>query len=157
MSTATKKSKTKGVKVTLSAEKSEELFHSALCNGIREFPHYGLQLDYKINAYNKAKKSLQEKINKGIVPIGVFVLGDEKPTICREDIWVEILRNDGELKVIDNENGGEYNRSIKLADVHKRVQRSPMRHLWDAITEEGDAVTADVILQQVFFDDVIFG
>lgn len=154
----TKKNKSEGITVLLSKEKSEEFFHSALCNGIQKLGHYGLRFDYKDTDYKKAKKSLQEQIEKGIVPIGMTVFGKEKPTICIEDVWMEILRVGGNLKVIDVENGGDYTRSITLADVHKRVQKTPMNHLIEYINDTGgDAITADVILQTVFFEDIVFG
>ena len=157
MTTAIKKTKLEGVTILLSKEKSEELFHSALCNGIQIFHQYGLELDYKDVEYKKAYKSLEAKINKGEIPIGMIVFSGEKPTICREDAWMEMLRLGYELKVVDNENDGEYNRSIKLADVNNRVQETPLNHLADEINEDGDAITADVILQTVFFQDVVFG
>ncbi len=151
-----KDSKLKGVKITLSNEKSEELFHSALCDGIQILSNYGLEFDYKNVEYNKASKRLEVKINKGEIPTGMIVFKNEKPTICREDVWMEMLRLGFKLKVIDKENDGEYNRSIGLAHVHNRVQETPIRHLSDAINQEGDSITADVIIQTVFFRDVIF-
>lgn len=154
----TTKDKTEGIAVTLSKEKSEEYLHNAFCNGIQELGHYGLQFDYKDADYKKAVKSLEDKIKKGIVPIGMMDFGKgEKPTVCREDVWMEILRVGGKLKVIDVENGGDYTKSITLADVHNRVQKTPFRHLNDMINESDDAITADVILQTVFFEDIIFG
>jgi len=153
----TKINKTDGISVKLSKEKSEEYLHSAFCNGIQELSHYGLQFDYEDSDYEKAKKSLEWKIENGIIPIGMTVYGKEKPTICREDVWMEILRVGGKLKVIDTENDGEYTRSITLSDVHNRVQKTPFNHLNDMINESDDAVTADVIIQTVFFEDIIFG
>jgi hypothetical protein len=153
----TTKDKTEGIAVTLSKEKSEEYLHSAFCNGSQELRHYDLELDYEDADYKKAKKSLEEKIEKGIVPIGMTVFGKEKPTICFEDVLMEILRIGGKLTVTDIGNEGEYTKSITLADVHKRVQKTPFRHLNDMINESDDAITADVILQTVFFEDIIFG
>ena len=45
----------------------------------------------------------------------------------------------------------------KPTDVHERVQNTDTRHLLDAINEKDDADTADVILQSVFYGEVIFG
>ena len=44
-----------------------------------------------------------------------------------------------------------------LNDVHERVALTPIRHLMDAINEDDDAITADCILQSVFFKEVVFG
>ena len=56
--------------------------------------------------------------------------------VCFEDVLMEILRSGGKLTILDEE-GGYYTRSM--------------------IEERDDAITADVILQSVFFKDIIFG
>ena len=61
------------------------------------------------------------------------------------------------LKIIDHECDGEYNALITLENVHSRVQNTPTDHLMDAINENDDACTADVILQTVIYEDIIFG
>ena len=63
----------------------------------------------------------------------------------------------GSLTFVDIECEGEYTRTISLADVHKRVAKTPIDHLMDMIKETDDAVTADVLIQTVFFEDIIFG
>ncbi|MCP3699425.1 MAG: hypothetical protein GY920_12840 [Aliivibrio sp.] len=70
---------------------------------------------------------------------------------------MQILRDGGELKLVDDEYDGEYNKSITLKDIHDKVQQTPIEHLMDAINENDDACTADVILQTVFYGEVIFG
>lgn len=142
MKTVTQKNKPKDIQVLLSKEKSEEFFHDALCNGLREFSAYDLEINCSEADYKKAKASLVKK--------------NPKEAICYEDVYVEILRIGGKLKVVDN-GGCVYNRPITLADVHKRVQETPLRHLMDMINENGDATTADVVLQTVFFQDIVFG
>ena len=52
---------------------------------------------------------------------------------------------------------GEYTRSVSMQQVHERVQRTPARFLLDMVEERDDAETADVIIQTVFFEDIIFG
>lgn len=81
----------------------------------------------------------------------------EKIEICTEDVWMEILRMGEKLIMFDFEGEGDMTRSITLADVHARVQKTPLDHLTDMINETDDATTADVILQTVFFEEVIFG
>jgi len=147
----------KGISVSLSKEKSEKFFHSALCNGLGEISQYGYELDYNDDEYTGAKKTLQEKIKKGEIPIGMSVYSNEKlnsKSICYEDVLVEILRNGGKLGLRGN---GEF-KIITLSSVHKRVQKTDLRHLIEYINETGgDAVTADVILQTVFLNKVIYG
>jgi len=133
------------MKIILTKEESEKHFHNALCNS-GNLPYYGLVLDYDEKDYAKAKKSLLEKQKKG----------EFTETICREDVWVEILRVGGKLTLIDEENGVG-NKSITLKDVHSRVAKTPLSNLMDAINENDDADTADAILQTVFYKEVIFG
>jgi len=128
------------MEVKLTTGEAEEIFHSALCNGASYLSGYGFSLDYPNEKYREAKESL-----------------NGKAWPCREDIWVEILRIGGTLTLIDGENEGHYNSTISLNDVHERVEKSPLKHLMDMINENDDAITADVILQTVFFNDVIFG
>ncbi len=108
---------------------------------------YGLQFVYEDKDYKKAKKTLTAKLKKE----------GKEPGVCMEDVFVEILRNGGKLTFEDVENEGDYTRSITLNDVHERVQKTPIRHLSDMIEENDDATTADVILQTVFYEDIIFG
>ena len=111
------------MKIILTKEEAEQHFHNALCNG-SQIRYYGLHLDYSDKDYAKAKKSLVKKQDKG----------EFKPTICCEDIWMEILRVGGKLTLVDEENGvGD--KSILLKDVHSRVAKTPIRHLMDAVNE----------------------
>jgi hypothetical protein len=127
------------MKVTLEHHESESIFHNALCNG-HGLAYCGLEITYNEEDYKNAKESLQQR-------------GE---SICLEDVWMEILRRGGTLTLVDNESG-EDDRTIKLHDVHERVQKTDIRHLMDAINETDDGITAEVILQMVFYGVVIFG
>lgn len=125
------------MQIQLTNQESEEIFFNALCNGLGYMSGYGLEFEYSNEQYSAAKKKL------------------ESP--CFEDVLMQILRDGGSLKFVDVECDGEYTRSVSLADVHDRVQRTPLRFLMDMINEEDDAETADVVLQTVFFEEIIFG
>lgn len=151
------------MKITLTKKESEKFFHSAMCNGMDYVESgYGLELSYKKADYLKAKTSLDTKFANGEIPHFIHYPDwqkekGEKPEICREDVWMEILVTGGKLKLIDHENSGTYTQEISLKDVHDRVQKTPLNHLTDMIEENDDAVTADVIIQQVFLNEVVFG
>lgn len=130
------------MKIYLEPTEAEGLFHTALCNGADYISGYGLSLDYEPEDYLKAKDSLKQKQGDSVV-------------ICREDVWLEILKIGGRLTLKDHEGGDDA--TITLAEVHARVQETDPDHLMDAINEQDDAVTADVILQTVFYGEVIFG
>jgi hypothetical protein len=69
---------------------------------------------------------------------------------------MEMLRQGYTLTLVDEESG-EDPATITLTDVHNRVSDTDVRHLMDAINENDDGTTAEVILQQVFYGQVIFG
>lgn len=129
------------MEIKLTKEEAEQYFFNALCNGLGYVQSgYSIELTYVKEDYVRAKKSLQEKTKDA----------------CYEDILLEILRTGGALKMVDHESG-EDTKVITLADVHERVAKTPIRHLNDMINKEDDAVTADVIIQTVFYEDIIFG
>lgn len=124
------------MKVILTHEESENFFYNALCNSLGYVQGYGLELDFKKADYQSAKAKL------------------ESP--CYEDVLMQILRDGNKLTLVDLE-CAEYTESITLADVHERVQNAPFDHLYNMITENDDAETGDVIIQWVFYQEVIFG
>jgi len=131
------------MKLELTNKESEEFFFNSMCNALDYMGGYGLSLTYDNNIADNFR-SKYKKENPGKV-------------LCREDVWMGILREGGKLTLIDEECDGEYTKSIGLTDVHNRVCTAPIRHLLDIVNDTDDAVTGDIILQTVFFEDVIFG
>ncbi len=131
------------MEIKLTPAESEEYFHNALCNGLSQMMGYGLDIDYDADDYKAAKESLNAKSPN----VGV----------CFEDVFMEILRMGKKLSFKDIEGDGDMDKSITLEDVHNRVQKTPLDHLNDMIEENDDADTADVILQTVFYENIIFG
>jgi hypothetical protein len=133
----------KTMKIILEPQESEEMFHNALCNGLSYISGYGLVLEADEQDYKAAKQSLKQK--------------NPDQGICYEDVLLEVLRLGKSLSLIDEEGDGDNNSTISLSDVHERVSQTPIRFLTDMITENDDAETADVIIQTVFYQDIIFG
>ena len=129
------------MKLILEKQEAEEIFFNAMCNGLGYVTGYDLELDFDESEYKAAATKLKEN---GTSP-------------CFEDVLMQILRDGGSITLEDIGCEGEYTRSITLADVHERVAKTPTSHLMDMINENDDACTADVVLQTVFFEDVIFG
>jgi hypothetical protein len=125
------------MKITLTPKESEEYFYNALCNGLSYVAGYGISMDYDEIEYGTAKLALKNP--------------------CYEDVLMQILRDGGKLTMEDVEGEGDMTRTITLADVHERVELTPIKYLTDMITENDDAITADVILQTVFYKEIIFG
>ena len=126
-----------GISIVLSPEKSEEFFHESMCNSLGYMSGYGLELEYNEDEYKKSREKLKNP--------------------CWEDVLLQMLKDGYSLTMVDVECDGEYTRSITIEDVYERVSQTPFQHLSDIIGESGDATTGDVILQTVFFGEVIFG
>ena len=133
----------KTMKIILEPQESETMFHTALCNGLSYISGYGLVLETDEQDYQAAKQSLKSK--------------NPDQGICYEDVLLEVLRLGKSLTLVDEEGDGEMNSTISLSDVHERVSQTPISHLTNMITENDDAETADVIIQTVFYKDIIFG
>ena len=132
------------MEIKLTPQESEEYFYNALCNGLGYTTSgYGLSLDYSDEDFADAKTKM----------------GIDKPGIlpCFEDVLMEMLRMGKTLTMVDEEGEGDNNSTITLKDVHERVSNTPARHILDMINEDDDADTADVIIQTVFFNEIIFG
>jgi hypothetical protein len=124
------------MKIILTQEESENFFHTALCNSLGYIEGYGLELDYKKQDYQSAKEKLTNP--------------------CCEDVLMQILKDGNKLTLIDLE-CEEYTKSITLDDVHKYVQEMPFNHLCNMINEDDDAETGDVLIQYVFYQEIVFG
>lgn len=126
-----------GITIKLTPEKSLEYFFNSLCNSLGYFTSYGFEVDFNEEEYKKSKEKLTSP--------------------SYEEVFIQMLKDGYGLTVNDIENDGEYTTTIYLKDVVEKVQKTPIRHLSNMINEEDDADTGDVILQTVFFDEVVFG
>lgn len=131
------------MKIVFEKQEAENIFYSALCNGLDYVGGYGLRLEFDDADYEKAKTTLKNT--------------PRTTTICYEDVLMQILKEGGELVLIDEECDGEYTSRIKMEDVYERLPLTPTRFLMDMINEQDDAETADCIIQTVFFKDIVFG
>ena len=122
--------------ITLTPKESEDYFYNALCNGLGYVQGYGIGLDYDEIEFGTAKLALKDP--------------------CFEDVLMQILRDGGRLTMVDYEGEGDMTRSICLADVHEMVGKTDPKHLLDMVNENDDAVTADVIIQTVFYKELVF-
>lgn len=129
------------MKITLSKREAEDYFYNAMCNGLGYVRGYGVCIDFDKKQYDAAREAL---VNGGY-------------EACYEDILMEILRLGGKLTMVDEEGDGDMSRSIDLNDVHERVCKTPNRDLLDMDAGNDDAGTADMILQTVFFEEIVFG
>ncbi len=131
------------MKIILTPQESEEIFHAALCNAesTGHMAGHGLQLRWHEKSYKEAKERLKER--------------GESP--CLEDVLLEILRGGGHLTYFDIAGWGVEPWPINLQDVHDKVSNAPARNILNFIAQQDDAEDADVILQTVFMGEVVFG
>lgn len=132
------------MEIKLTQTESENIFHTALCNGLGYMSGYGLAFQFEKEAYQSAKENLRAKLGADAA-------------ICYEDVLLQILRDGSTLTMKDEEGDGDMDSTITLQDVHERVQKTEARFLIDMIQEQDDAETADVVLQTVFFGEIVFG
>jgi hypothetical protein len=133
------------MKISLTPQEAESHFYNSLCNGLGYIGDYGLELTYDDADYKAAKQNILKTKTAADIEV-----------VCYEDILMQILRDGKTLTLVDNE-GGEDPAEITILHVHERVEKTPLRHLIDAINENDDAITADVILQTVFLGDIVYG
>ena len=134
----------------LSNAKAEDIFLTALCNGLGQLEMYGLLLDVNPDHYRDAKRQLES--------------GDKAEcfhsfphSICFEEVLIKMLKLGYPLSFKDDECDGAYDANITLQDIHERVPTAPSYLLDDMLTGNDDAFTADGILQWVMYNEIIFG
>ena len=133
------------MKVVLTEQESRDYFFNALCNGLQYvLSGYDLSLNINDKEYETARQSIKDKKTNSV-------------GISYEEVLIEVLVLGGSLTLVDLGCDGEYNSTITIKEVYERVSETPIEHLIDMIQENDDAVTADVIIQQVFFKEIIFG
>lgn len=121
------------MEIKFTEQESQDIFLNALCNGLTELGYYDLKIDFDEDHYKQAKTYSKGK--------------------SFEDVLLQILLDGNTITVIDDDDL----HTITIDDVHTRVALAPFNHLVDMINGHDDATTADVILQQVFFNEIIFG
>ena len=124
------------MEIKFTEQEAQGIFLDALSNGLGYIGGYGLDLDYKKEDYKKAK--------------------DKLTSPCYEDVLLQILLDGNSLTIVDEEDEDNIN-TITIQDVYDRISSTPFDHLSDMINGNDDATTADVILQTIFFNEIIYG
>lgn len=103
---------------------------------------YWCEICYDESSYNKARESLKSAHK-------------ENETICYEDVLAHILETGGEIIAYDCEEDEEHR--LQIDDILDGFRANAEHYPNDASMEDGDADTADRILQYAVFGDVIYG
>jgi hypothetical protein len=128
------------MKIQLTQQEAEAVMYNALCDsGIHM---HGLEFTFDKDVY-KASQETWIKANA------------TRP--CYEDILMQMLRDGHSIAIIDTEGDGEYDSVITMQDVYERMPLVHYSRLIQMLEEDYDADTTDVVLQTIFFGEVIFG
>lgn len=130
------------MEIKLSREEKINIFHTALCNGINFIGDYGLILEFDSTEYEKAKENLSTK---------------DLNFICREDVWIEMLKMGYSLTFTDYEIEDEYTAIISLQDVLHNIEKTPTENILNIQQGQDDAYDADAVIQSVLYGEIIFG
>lgn len=126
----------------LTTEQKKEFFYNALCNGLNWIQGYGLFLEADEEQLKSAKSN--------------WMKGHPNEEVCYEDVLMQILEDGGSLTLVDNE-GDEDPATIDLGTMLDRMDNLPDHRVGELLTGNDDAETADVVLQTVFLNQVIYG
>jgi hypothetical protein len=130
------------MKIQLTQQEAEAVMYNALCDsgiGI-----HGLEISFDKDEYAKSGVAWK-KANDGKSP-------------CYEDVLMQMLRDGHSIAVIDTEGeDGEYDSVITMQDVYERMPLVHYSRLIQMLEEDYDADTTDVVLQTIFYGEVIFG
>ena len=134
--------------MNLNASRDEKLklVYDSIVDGLPFFPAYGLELTYDDAQYDAAKASWEAR-NPGA-------------GVCREDVWVEIVSNGGDLIFTDAENDDEEVGRLNLANIDAnwdKLWKLCPRAMAEYASENYDANDTDNIIQCLAFGDVIYG
>jgi hypothetical protein len=138
------------MKITLTPQEAEEIFFNSMCNaiGTNYMRGYGIELAYNREEYQTAKSKLLKKASDNYT---------KTASVCYEEVLMEILREGGKLTFIDHEGEGCMTRDVTLENVHKRMENVPASTIMNFVQQEDDAEDADVVLQTIFFEEIVFG
>jgi hypothetical protein len=126
-------------KYQLSKSQAEDVFFNCLCDN--DIFIHSLQWMYSKKSYEVSKQKLME-MYKGSTP-------------CYEDVLMQILKDGGKLGIIDLESDCEVYH-VTLADIHEKINECPIDQLMNVLNEEYDVSDTDVIIQTIFFGEVIY-
>ena len=131
------------MKLILEKEEALEIIHAALCNGgLSELRSSDVSLNVSKEDYAQAKQELID--------------GGKGDTICREDVWVQILRSGKPLQFFDenDEEAIEFNLEKAIEEMGKEAALDVVVCIKE---EQDDAYTGTELLQFCLYGEVIFG
>lgn len=127
--------------IKLSKKEKEQIFLDAMCNGLSSVNYWGFEMETDSIDYKLAKELLIKSNSE----------------CCFEDVLLKMLKINKTINFIDVEGDGEYSKTLTIQMVYNNIEKTPIKNLLNIINETDDATDADVVLQTVLFEEVIFG
>jgi hypothetical protein len=130
------------MEIKLTDQELDDVLMAMFANGgLIEMYHTGLQVDHEDGAYERAKQRL---------------LDAGKTNLCREDVYIEILKGGDSFRFFDH-NDGEHV-SFNMEQVKKNLSSSEASNeVMTVLNEQDDGWTGWNLLQLCLYGEIIFG
>jgi hypothetical protein len=127
------------MEIKLTEKECLDILHTAMCN----YPNYG-------NCFIKAKSTKEALDAKEQI-----LKENENSVVCREDVWLNIIKNGGTLLLKDEE-GGEDEWELNIKTLQEKMPLLPLKNLTNFVNETDDADDADIAIQILFIGEILF-
>lgn len=130
--------------IQLTNDEKMKIIYECLCTGLPYFRDYGLELNYDQNQYDNARDELKTK---------------STDIVCFEDILLEIIKTTSNGITFKDIEGSEPDTILNMALINDddKWNKIPLNRINQFITENYDAEDADVLMQYLFFGELIYG
>lgn len=143
------------MKLSLNKKEMLNVLHSSLCNGgLIELGHCEVELAITEKEYVSAKNRLNKQISEGNSE-NVYCSHDG-PTICLEDVYLEILREGKSINFIDHNDGKKIGFTLNKA-IKSLSKKEFASDVLKTVEHEDDAWTGFNLIQGCLYGEVIYG
>lgn len=128
------------MKYTVELDENEvfDVIHTILCDGLYGMSNSGFRLEFDDVDYQVARAKVSNP--------------------CREDVWLQILKDGKSLTFTDLEGKGEYTKKLTLALAIEGLKNPEIaEEVKEIVDGEYDANTGDKVIQYILFGEVVFG
>jgi len=144
------------MKLQLNKVEMLKVLHSAFCNGgLNELRYCDVELNVLEKEYVNARNRLEKQILKGNNE-NVYYVGTDGPTVCLEDVYLEILREGEAINFIDHNNGKKI--GFTLSKAIKSLSREEFASdVLKTVKGGDDAWTGFNLIQGCLYGEVVYG
>ncbi len=132
------------MKIILNDNEVKHIIHDAFCNSTGVYG--ALEITYDDVDYEEAKKALKENKEPSLFGSG-----------CIEDVWLKMLEMGKTLYLVDTESMEK--EAFNYESVKEKLSSGDehlAKMIMESLEEEGDADTADNLLQYMVYGDIVY-